>query len=97
MLAISDLYEHPLYIRLGALARKMGGHGGMDFIMRYRMVECLCEGFPLDQNLYEGCFGAQWVHSVKRQLKKKRCRRNSRTLQEVPGRRPNPLKLWLDL
>ena len=34
----------------------MGGHGGMDFIMLYRMVECLKEGIPLDQNVYEGCF-----------------------------------------
>lgn len=53
---IYEKYEHPLYKRLGKLARKMGGHGGMDFIMRYRMVECLREGLPLDQNLYEGCF-----------------------------------------
>jgi hypothetical protein len=34
----------------------MGGHGGMDFMMRYRIVECLRNGLPLDQNLYEGCF-----------------------------------------
>lgn len=35
---------------------KMGGHGGMDFIMRYRIIECLRKGLPLDQNVYEGCF-----------------------------------------
>ena len=34
----------------------MGGHGGMDFIELYRMVECLQNGLPLDQNVYEGCF-----------------------------------------
>lgn len=49
-------YEHPLYKRLGELAKKMGGHGGMDFIMRYRMIECLRLGQPLDQNVYEGAF-----------------------------------------
>jgi predicted dehydrogenase len=49
-------YEHPLYLRLGALAKKMGGHGGMDFMMRYRIVECLRKGLPLDQNVYEGAF-----------------------------------------
>ena len=54
--SIYEKYEHPLYTRLGALARKMGGHGGMDFIMRYRIIECLRLGQPLDQNLYEGCF-----------------------------------------
>jgi len=54
--AIFSKYEHPLYKRLGELARKMGGHGGMDFIMRYRMIECLRLGQPLDQNVYEGAF-----------------------------------------
>ncbi|MCK5343389.1 MAG: alpha-N-acetylgalactosaminidase, partial [Candidatus Heimdallarchaeota archaeon] len=56
MKAIYEKYDHPLYIRLGELAKKMGGHGGMDFIMRYRIIECLKEGLALDQNLYEGCF-----------------------------------------
>lgn len=51
-----EKYDHPLYIRLGNLAKKMGGHGGMDFIMRYRIIECLRKGLPLDQNVYEGCF-----------------------------------------
>jgi hypothetical protein len=50
-----EQYEHPMYKRLGALAKKMGGHGGMDFMMLYRIVECLREGLPLDQNVYEGC------------------------------------------
>ena len=34
----------------------MGGHGGMDFLMLYRIIECLRGGLPLDQNVYEGCF-----------------------------------------
>jgi predicted dehydrogenase len=49
-------YEHPLFKRVGELAKKMGGHGGMDFLMLYRIVECLREGLPLDQNVYEGVF-----------------------------------------
>lgn len=48
-------YEHPLFKRAGELAKKMGGHGGMDFLMLYRIVECLRNGLPLDQNVYEGC------------------------------------------
>ena len=54
--ALYDKYEHPMYKRLEAKAKKMGGHGGMDFIMLYRIIECLREGIPLDQNVYEGCF-----------------------------------------
>jgi len=52
---IYEKYEHPMYKRLGEMALKMGGHGGMDFIMRYRIVECLLNGTPLDQNVYEAC------------------------------------------
>jgi predicted dehydrogenase len=49
-------YEHPLYKRMGELSQKMGGHGGMDFLMLFRIIECLRKGEPLDQNVYEGCF-----------------------------------------
>ncbi|MEZ4810694.1 MAG: Gfo/Idh/MocA family oxidoreductase [Allomuricauda sp.] len=52
---IYEKYEHPLYKRLGALAKERGGHGGMDFMMSYRIIECLRQGIALDQNLYEGC------------------------------------------
>ena len=52
---IYEKYEHPLYTRLGEMAKKMGGHGGMDFMMLYRIIECLRNGEPLDQNVYEGC------------------------------------------
>ena len=56
-----DKYDHPLNKRLELLIEKMGGrnhvgHGGMDFVMRYRIIECLRRGEPLDQNVYEGCF-----------------------------------------
>ena len=50
-----DEHDHPLYKRLND-STKDSGHGGMDGIMRYRIVQCLREGLPLDQNIYEGCF-----------------------------------------
>jgi hypothetical protein len=53
--AFFEKHEHPLYKRLGAVSQKMGGHGGMDFLMLYRIVECLQKGEALDQNVYEGC------------------------------------------
>lgn len=49
-----EKYDHPLYKRLNQAA-KGSGHGGMDGIMMYRIVECLQKGLPLDQNVYEGC------------------------------------------
>jgi len=56
--ALHQKHDHPLFKRIGNLRDKnhVGDHGGMDFIMRYRIVECLRNGLPLDQNVYEGCF-----------------------------------------
>ena len=39
-----------------AAATKDSGHGGMDGLMIYRIIECLQQGLALDQNIYEGCF-----------------------------------------
>ncbi len=52
--ALYESYEHPLYKRLKPIAKKLGGHGGMDAMMNYRVVECLHKGEALDQNVYEG-------------------------------------------
>lgn len=38
---------------LEALAKQVGGHGGMDFIMDYRLVYCLRNGLPLDMDVYD--------------------------------------------
>jgi len=54
MKAISDKYTPEIVKRVGELARKVGGHGGMDFIMDWRMIDCLRNGLPLDQNVYDG-------------------------------------------
>ncbi len=46
-------YEHPLWKQEGELARKLGGHGGMDFIMCYRLVQCMREGLVPDMDVYD--------------------------------------------
>jgi predicted dehydrogenase len=53
MQMLYEKYDHPLYKRLNT-STKNSGHGGMDGIMMYRIVECLQKGQPLDQNVYEG-------------------------------------------
>lgn len=50
-------YEHPLSKYIGEQARKVGGHGGMDFIMVWRLIYCLQNGYPLDQSVYDA---ASW-------------------------------------
>lgn len=49
-------FDHPLYTRMADIAKKHGGHGGMDAIMNFRAIECLQKGEPLDQNVYESAF-----------------------------------------
>lgn len=44
---------HPLYKTIGALAKRVGGHGGMDFIMDARWIYCLQQGLALDMDVYD--------------------------------------------
>jgi Oxidoreductase family, NAD-binding Rossmann fold len=48
-----EKYQHPLWKTTGELARKMGGHGGMDYIMNYRLMDCLKRGLPPDIDVYD--------------------------------------------
>ncbi|MBK7133932.1 MAG: Gfo/Idh/MocA family oxidoreductase [Bacteroidales bacterium] len=54
MQAIWDKYTPEIVKRVGDLAKKVGGHGGMDFIMDWRTIDCLRNGLPLDQDVYDG-------------------------------------------
>ncbi len=53
MKELEEKYQHPLTRTIGDIARKVGGHGGMDFIMDYRLIYCLKNGLPLDQDVYD--------------------------------------------
>ncbi|MGV8962439.1 MAG: Gfo/Idh/MocA family protein [Candidatus Saccharimonadaceae bacterium] len=46
-------YKHRIHQELEEQAKKVGGHGGMDFIMDYRLVYCLQNGLPLDMDVYD--------------------------------------------
>lgn len=48
-----EKYKHPLLVQLEEIAKQVGGHGGMDFIMDYRLVYCLQNGLPLDMDVYD--------------------------------------------
>lgn len=51
--ALEEKYEHPIIKKYGPMAKKVGGHGGMDFFMDARMVYCLQNGLPLDMDVYD--------------------------------------------
>ena len=46
-------YDHPLWKQMGRRAEEQGGHGGMDYLMCWRIVHCLRNTEPLDQNVYD--------------------------------------------
>jgi predicted dehydrogenase len=47
-----DRYEDPLWTKLKKAARK-SGHGGMDYVMSWRLVDCMRRGLPPDMDVYD--------------------------------------------
>ncbi|MBK7705620.1 MAG: Gfo/Idh/MocA family oxidoreductase [Acidobacteria bacterium] len=54
---VKDKYEHWLWKKLGEKARG-AGHGGMDFVMAWRIVQYFNEGLVPDNDVYDG---ASWT------------------------------------
>jgi len=52
-LALMEKYKHPIARDIEEKAKQVGGHGGMDFIMDYRLIYCLQKGLPLDMDVYD--------------------------------------------
>ncbi|MFM7182193.1 MAG: Gfo/Idh/MocA family protein [Verrucomicrobiales bacterium] len=50
------LYTHPLWKKLAERARG-GGHGGMDFVMNWRHLDCIRQGITPDSVVYDA---ASW-------------------------------------
>ena len=48
-----DDYKPDFVKQIEGKARKVGGHGGMDFIMDYRLIRSLLEGAPMDMDVYD--------------------------------------------
>lgn len=53
MEAFREQYTPEIVRRVGIMAREIGGHGGMDFMMDWRLIDCLRNGLPLDQDVYD--------------------------------------------
>lgn len=52
-----DKYTPEIIRHVGEIAKQVGGHGGMDFMMDWRLIDCLRNGLPLDQDVYDA---ASW-------------------------------------
>jgi predicted dehydrogenase len=50
---LENKYTPPIVKMVGEMARQVGGHGGMDFLMDWRTIDCLRNGLPLDIDVYD--------------------------------------------
>ncbi|GAA5139659.1 Gfo/Idh/MocA family protein [Thalassotalea piscium] len=72
-------FDHPLWLRMGEEAQRNGGHGGMDFLMLWRMVYCLRNGEALDQDVYDA---AAWSAVMPLSADSVRDRSNSKDIPD---------------
>jgi hypothetical protein len=49
---LEDRFEHPLWTKLEQESAR-SGHGGMDYVMSWRLVQCLREGLAPDLDVYD--------------------------------------------
>ena len=49
-----ERYKHPIWEKLKAEIAKNNDHGGMDFVMTYRLVDAFNKGRALDMDVYDG-------------------------------------------
>lgn len=50
---LEEQYAPAIVKRVGEMAKEIGGHGGMDFLMDWRLIDCLRNGIPLDIDVYD--------------------------------------------
>ena len=48
-----ESHDHPLW-KSETVQKASAGHGGMDWLEDWRLISCLREGLPTDQNIYDG-------------------------------------------
>ena len=53
LLDYRERWEHPVWKALEE-ASAGAGHGGMDYVEDYRLIQCLRDGLPMDMDVYDG-------------------------------------------
>jgi hypothetical protein len=82
-----DAYDHPLW-RSEKIRTMDRGHGGMDFLEDFRLIECLRRGEPTDQSVYDA---ASISSMVELSIRSVRARGKP---QEVPDFSRGRWKTW---
>jgi predicted dehydrogenase len=50
---LEDKFTPEITKKVGEMARQVGGHGGMDTLMDWKLIDCLRNGLPLDMTVYD--------------------------------------------
>ena len=51
--SLEESYKPEILKRIGKLAKQVGGHGGIDTLVLWRLIDCLRNGLPLDMDVYD--------------------------------------------
>lgn len=54
---LEEKYTPEIVKKIGEIAKRIGGHGGMDMMMDWRLIDCLRNGLPVDMDVYDA---ASW-------------------------------------
>jgi hypothetical protein len=50
---MEEKYTPAIVKKVGEMAKQVGGHGGMDFLMDWHTIDCLRNGLPMDMDVYD--------------------------------------------
>ena len=82
MKALEEKYAPAIVKKVGEMAKQVGGHGGMDFLEDWRLIDCLRNGLPLDQDCYDA---ALWTSIAPLSEKSVASRSNSVDVPDFTG------------
>ncbi len=82
MKGFEEKYAPAIVKKVGEMAKQVGGHGGMDFLEDWRLIDCLRNGLPLDQDCYDA---ALWTSIAPLSEKSIASRSNSVDVPDFTG------------
>ena len=59
--SLEEKYKPEIIKKVGDLAKSLGGHGGVDAMVAWRIVDCLRNGIPLDIDVYDAALWSSIV------------------------------------
>ncbi|WP_316930630.1 hypothetical protein [Sphingobacterium sp. IITKGP-BTPF85] len=71
MKRLEEHFRPEIVQKVGEMAKKIGGHGGMDMMMDWRLIDCLRNGLPLDQDVYDAALWSAIAPLSEQSVKKR--------------------------